>query len=232
MARSRRKRSNASGSENVRPSDEERLRTDAISGGEQDVSPSVHLSPRADRAADAALVAGLALGDPPAATAFVRRFQGNVYGLALSITREPATAEDVSQEAFVRAWRAASTYDPGRASVTTWLLTITRNTAIDAVRARRNSPISPQLLEDVVQDTMSGSDTAETALHKVESTRALRHLAALQPAQARAVVLAVIGGCTAAEVSEHEHIPLGTAKTRIRTGLMRLRTAMQEESSD
>jgi RNA polymerase sigma factor (sigma-70 family) len=191
----------------------------------------VHLSPRADRAADAALVAGLGLGDPPASTAFVRRFQGHVYGLALSITRDPATAEDVAQEAFVRAWRAASTYDPGRASVTTWLLTITRNTAIDAARARRSTPASPQLLEDVVADTLAG-DTTEAAAHRPDSARALQRLAALHPAQARAVVLAVVAGCTAAEVSEHEDVPLDRARTRIRAGLMRVRTAMQEESSD
>jgi RNA polymerase sigma factor (sigma-70 family) len=191
----------------------------------------VQLSPRADRAADAALVAGLSVGDPPAATAFVRRFQSNVYGLALSITRDRTLAEDVAQEAFVRAWRSAATYDPGRASVATWLLTIARNTAIDAVRARRSAPTSPQVLEDVVQDTFAG-DTAEAAVHRLDSARALQHLAAMHPAQARAVVLAVVGGCTAIEVSEHENIPLGTAKTRIRTGLMRLRAAMQEESRE
>jgi RNA polymerase sigma factor (sigma-70 family) len=200
----------------------------AIRSDPGDVSVGVQLSPRADRAADAALVAGLAVGDPPAATAFVRRFQGHVYGLALSITRDRALAEDVAQESFVRAWRAASTYDPGRASVSTWLLTITRNASIDAVRARRTAPASPQMLEDVIQDAFAG-DTAEAAVHRLDSARALQQLAALHPTQARAVVLAVVGGCTAVEVSEHENIPLGTAKTRIRTGLKRLRAAMQEE---
>lgn len=230
MARMRRKRNAAS--DDLPAGEPQRLPAGAILPTGSDVSPDVHLSTRADRAADAALVAGLSLGDPPAATAFVRRFQGNVYGLALSITRDPALAEDVSQEAFVRAWRSASTYDPGRAAVTTWLLTITRNTAIDAVRARRNTPMSPELLEDVLQETFSGSDPEEAAIHKLDSARAVQHLAQLHPTQARAVILAVVGGCTAVEVSEHEHIPLGTAKTRIRTGLMRLRAAMQEESRE
>jgi RNA polymerase sigma-70 factor (ECF subfamily) len=174
----------------------------------------------------------LAVGDPPAATAFVRRFQGNVYGLALSITRDRALAEDVAQDAFLRAWRAAATYDPGRAAVTTWLLTITRNTAIDAVRARRTTPTAPEVLEGVLQETLAGSDPAEAAAHRLDTARALRHLAALHPSQARAVVLAVVGGCTAVEVSEHESIPLGTAKTRIRTGLMRLRESMREDARD
>src|ERR1044072_5147996 len=142
---SRNKRSPAPGSGGERGGESKGLHGDAIRGADDDVSPSVQLSPRADRAAGAALVAGLAVGDPPAANAFVPRFQGNVSGLALSITRDPTLAEDVSQEAFLRAWKAASTYDPGRASVTTWLLTITRNTAFDAVRWRRSTPASPQL---------------------------------------------------------------------------------------
>lgn len=233
MSRSFRKRSAVRGSKEVRASGRTGLRPPpAIPEAASDVTPGVQLSPRADRAADAALIAGLGVGDPPAATAFVRRFQGSVYGLAMAITRDPVVAEDVAQEAFVRAWRAAATYDPARASVTTWLLTITRNTAIDAIRTRRTTPVSPELLEDVVQETFNGADPATTAVQRTDTDRALQHLAALQPDQARAVVLAVVGGCTAAEVSEHEQIPLGTAKTRIRTGLMRLRASMQEDSRE
>jgi RNA polymerase sigma factor (sigma-70 family) len=183
------------------------------------------MPPRVDRAADAALLAGMAVGDPDAATAYVRRFQGSVFGLALSITRDRSLAEDVAQDVFVRAWRAAATYDPGRASMTTWLLTITRNAAIDAVRARRTTPVSPHVLEDVLQQTLVDPDPAEMATARTDSVRALRRLAEHHPKQARAVVLAVITGCTAAEVSEYEQIPLGTAKTRIRSGLRQLRAA-------
>src|SRR5690349_2083588 len=85
-------------------------------------------------ASDEALVAGLALGDADAALAFVRRFQRRVYGCALAIVGDRGRAEDVAQEAFVRAWKHAAIFDPRRASVATWLLTITRNLAIDAVR--------------------------------------------------------------------------------------------------
>lgn len=178
---------------------------------------------RADRADDAALLAGLALGDAAVSAAFVRRFQGAVYGLAVSITRDPRAAEDVSQEVFLRVWRAADTYDVRRASVLTWILTITRNTAIDTVRARRSTPTDGPVLDQLVRDTLGPEpDLAETALHRVETDRALRRLHALSPDQARAVVLAVLGGCTAAEVADREGIPLGTAKTRIRSGLRRL----------
>ncbi|TQL49097.1 sigma-70 family RNA polymerase sigma factor [Ornithinicoccus hortensis] len=187
---------------------------------------------RADRADDAALLAGLALEDPAVSAAFVRRFQGAVYGLAVAITRDPGLAQDVSQEVFVRSWRAADTYDPRRASVLTWLLTITRNAAIDAVRARRATPTDDEVLGQLVQDALSVPDLAETAQLRLETSRAVRRLHDVSPEQARAVVLAVLAGCTAADVAQREGIPLGTAKTRIRTGLRRLRedaAALQRE---
>jgi RNA polymerase sigma factor (sigma-70 family) len=192
----------------------------------------VQLSTYADRADDAALVAGLAVNDGPAATAFVRRFQGAVFGVALSVTRDSSLADDVAQEAFVRAWRAATTFDSRRGSVVTWLLTITRNCAIDAVRSRRSTPTDREQLDQLLHNTMTAPDPAETALRGLERDQAVRRLTAIPREQARAVVLAVVGGCTAAEVSRHENIPLGTAKTRIRSGLRRLRDAMQEERRD
>lgn len=187
----------------------------------------MQLISRADRAADAALVAGVAVGDPPAVVAFVRRFQSAVFGLAMSITRDTGAAEDVAQEVFVRAWRAAGGFDARRGSVLTWLLTITRNAAIDVVRARRSIPTESAVLDQLIDATLQGPDPEESALRRVESERAAAQLRALPPEQARAVVLAVIGGCTAAEVSRHEDVPLGTAKTRIRTGLRRLREGME-----
>ncbi|WP_428537063.1 RNA polymerase sigma factor [Propionicimonas sp.] len=182
----------------------------------------------ADRASDAALVAALALNDEPAAVAFVRRFQGPVYGLALSVTRDPALAEDVAQEAFLRAWRAASSYDIRRGSVLTWLLTITRNLAIDAIRARRSAPVEAGQLEQLLSTTLAGQPPDGTG-GRVESIAAAERLARLPAEQARAVVLAVVGGRTAAEVAAYEGIPLGTAKTRIRSGLHRMRLAMEAE---
>ena len=188
----------------------------------------MNLFPLTDRAGDAALMAGMAVDDEAAAVAFVRRYQGRVFGLAVSITHDRALAEDIAQEAFLRAWRAASTFDPRRGSVLAWLLTITRNLGIDALRARRSLPIETADLELLVARTLEGQ-LPDGAAGRVETLAAGDRLRALPPEQARAVVLAVVGGRTAAEVAAHEGIALGTAKTRIRAGLRRMRQAMEAE---
>ena len=212
----------------IRPSRWKGLRRGAIPAACSDVSLGVTLFSLADRAPDAALVAGLAVQDESAAVAFVRRFEGPVFGLALAITRDRGLAEDVSQEAFLRAWRAASSYDQRRGSVLTWLLTITRNLAIDVVRARRSTPTDSDVLEQLLATTLRGRRIDEIGAH-LEAAEAAARLRELPPDQARAVVLAVIGGNTAQQVADHEGIPLGTAKTRIRTGLRRLRQSLEVE---
>jgi len=215
----------------VGPEGAGRLPSTAIPLQPGHVSPHVGVLSLADRAADVALVEGLAVDDQSAAVAFVRRFQSAVFGLAVSITRDSGLAEDVSQEVFVRAWRAAGSYDRRKASVLTWLLTITRNAAIDSVRTRRPIAVEDELLDALILGTLSGSEVEDVTLLRVESDLARARLRDLPAEQARAVVLAVIGGCTAAEVSSREDIPLGTAKTRIRNGLIKLRLALREEES-
>lgn len=201
------------------------LPNDAIVSDGWTVSPDVMLFPRVDRASDADLVTGMSVNDDQAIVAFVRRFERAVFGLAISITHDRGLAEDVSQEAFLRAWRAAGSYDQRRGAVITWLLTITRNLAIDMIRARRVTPIEDGVLDQLVAATR-GSATDAMGVH-LEAVEAARQLRRLPPDQARAVILAVIGGNTAQEVADHEKIPLGTAKTRIRTGLLRMRLAME-----
>ncbi len=203
------------------------MRPDAIRGDSSSVPTDVTLFSLTDRASDAALVAALALGDEAAAVAFVRRFERRVFGLAVSVTRDRGLAEDVSQEAFLRAWKAAGTYDIRRGSVLTWLLTITRNLAIDAVRARRATPTDDAVLDNLIATTLR--DPSGDVDQQLDAAQSVQHLRELPPEQARAVVLAVVGGNTAQEVADHEGIPLGTAKTRIRTGLLRMRRALEVE---
>ena len=173
-------------------------------------------------ASDEALLDAMAAGDERAALSFVRRFQGRVFGLARTIVNDQQVAEDVAQEAFYRAWRSAPTYDSRRGSVTTWLTTITRNLAIDALRLRRADPVDPaELAASLLVSTSAVPE--EQAERADDAARVRAALAALPEGQRRAVVYAVFFGRTAAEIGELDGIPLGTAKTRIRTGLLRLR---------
>lgn len=184
-------------------------------------------------AGDDALLAGYGTGDRQAAASFIRRHQARVYGLALSIVVDPALAEDVAQEAFTRAWRHAATYDPRRGSVPTWLLTITRNLAIDALRMRRSVPIDPATLA-ALDLKASGFDAEPGRAAELadQTTRLQVALAALPSSQRRAIVLAGLCGRTAQEVSESEGIPLGTAKTRIRTAMRKLRQVLAADADD
>jgi RNA polymerase sigma factor (sigma-70 family) len=177
---------------------------------------------------DDALVAGMAAGDGDAASAFVRRHQRRVFGLARTIVPDDRAAEDVAQEAFVRAWKHAAAYDPRRGAVTTWLLTIARNLAIDAVRVRRAVPIGPETIAglDRVSDERGLQELAELG---DDVARVRLALARLPDEQRRAVLLAGLLGYTAREIGTIEGIPLGTAKTRIRTGLIRLRAMLAVE---
>lgn len=163
----------------------------------------------------------MASGDPAASAAFVRRYQARVFGLALTIVDVPATAEEVAQEAFVRAWRHAGAYDPRRGRVATWLLSITRNAAIDAVRVRRDRPIDP---DDAI--IVLDRDGAPPGPGFEDAEELREALAALPEAQRRPIVLAVYYGLPLAEIASIEGVPLATAKTRLRRGLLRLRAGL------
>ena len=167
------------------------------------------------------------MGDHWAAAAFVRRFERRVFGLALRIVGDPALAEDVAQEALTRAWRHAQAHDPRRGAVATWLLTITRNLAVDALRLHRPVLTDPAVLAELaaVSPERGPADSAVSA----EERRGVRaSLEGVPLDQRRALVLAVFYGHTAREIGEIEGIPLGTAKTRIRAGLSKVRAFAAE----
>jgi RNA polymerase sigma factor (sigma-70 family) len=183
----------------------------------------------ADGLPDEALLAGFGAGDGALAVAFVRRFQRIVFGVALAVTSDPGTAEDVAQHAFERAWRHASVYDARRGSVRSWLTTITHNLAVDVVRARSAMPMDPDDLPAVVT---AMTDSPERLAVANDSAQGLRQALGRLPAtQARAVAMAGIYGMTAGQIAETEQIPLGTAKTRIRDGMRKLRAAYLPEES-
>jgi RNA polymerase sigma factor (sigma-70 family) len=184
----------------------------------------------ADRLPDETLLAGLGAGDADLAVAFVRRFQRVVYGVALTVTRDPVTAEDVAQQAFEQAWRHAQVYDSRRGSVRAWLTTIAHNLAIDVLRARTSAPVDPADLPALLTAV---TDTPERLAVARDSAAELRRaLSRLPGAQARAVAMAGIYGMTARQIAVTESIPLGTAKTRIRDGMLKLRAALLPEDVD
>ena len=181
-----------------------------------------------DTRSDEALLGAMAIGDETAGIAFVRRYQRRAFGLALSIVSDPDLAEDIAQEALVRTWRHAPVYDSRRASVTTWVLTITRNLAIDALRMRRATPIDP---DDIINLGLISTDPDPSeAAQRGDATAQVRlALASVPLEQRRALVLSAFYGLTAEEISRQEDIPLGTAKTRIRAGLSKVRSLLATE---
>ena len=141
-----------------------------------------------ERMDDQALLAGYADGVAEVAVAFVRRFQGHVYGVALAIVGEPALAEDVAQQAFERAWRSAGRYDIAKAGVKTWLTAITRNLAIDSLRVRRPAPLDPV---DLIRLLGAADENPEERAVRADRAATLRSaIRALPPEQARALVMA------------------------------------------
>jgi RNA polymerase sigma factor (sigma-70 family) len=172
-------------------------------------------------ASDDALLAGYATGDRDAATLFIRRFESKVFGLALAITRAPVDAEEVAQDAFVRAWRYAASYDARRGSVASWLLGIVRNVAIDRVRVstRHREVVLGELPTEIDHDL----DSADIVIDRDAVLRIGASLQSLPPEQREAVVAVMVYGLSAREVSDASDVPLGTVKTRIRLGLRKLR---------
>jgi RNA polymerase sigma factor (sigma-70 family) len=175
---------------------------------------------------DDALLDGLATGDPDAAAAFIERFPRRVFGVAVC---DSSLAEDVAQETFFRAWQRAAAFDPRRGTVVSWLLAIARNLAIDTVRLRRIVIVDPEELI-ARRDPVSDRGPADLALLSTETERLRTAIGQLPVEQCRALVLAAFFGRTAQEIADSEAIPLGTAKTRIRTAMIRLRAALVDDS--
>jgi RNA polymerase sigma-70 factor, ECF subfamily len=164
-------------------------------------------------------------GDESAFSALYDATSSRAYGLALRVVRDPAQAEEVTQEAYLETWRTAARYDPDRGSAVSWLLTIVHRKAVDRVRSaeastRRDTTYHLRT-QPVPHDT-----TAEAAHASMDAHRVRGALATLTRVQREALELAYFGGYTHTEVAGLLELPVGTAKTRIRDGLIRLRDTM------
>jgi RNA polymerase sigma-70 factor (ECF subfamily) len=181
--------------------------------------------------ADQRLMRAFADRDPGAADTIYHRFAGRIYGLGLVMLGNEAAAQDLVQDTFVKLWRSADRYDRTRGKLETWVLLMARSLAIDAIRRR---VLEARTLESAghPSETDQGPGPAERAVTIDLTERARRAMAALPPEQRAALELAYLAGKTSAEISDLEGIPVGTAKTRIRAALLRLRDQMSAENED
>ena len=170
------------------------------------------------------LIVTVAGGESGAFDELFRHLSGPVYRTALAVIRDPALAEEVSQEVLVEIWRTAGRFDPGRGSAASWALTIARRRAIDRVRSttadtdreRRNAAV-PVSWDEV-------SETVEGILDRERLTSSLDRLS---DPQREAIMLAYYGGHTHNEIAGILGVAVGTVKSRIRTGLAKLRESMR-----
>jgi RNA polymerase sigma-70 factor (ECF subfamily) len=172
---------------------------------------------------EADLLARVASGDEPALAALYDRMSNLAYGLALRVLGNADAAEDVVQDAFLRIWHRADRYEPDRGAARAWVLRVVRNVAIDRLRtmdARLRAETRSQTESALVAVPESPDETASRS----ERSRILRQALADLPAeQRRAIEIAYFEGLSHSEIAERERMPLGTVKTRIRDGVIRLR---------
>ena len=190
--------------------------------------PGEQPTERPDDQSPDGLLTLVALGDAEAFERLYPVLARAVYGLALRVVRNPSLAEEVSQEVLVEVWRFAPRYDRTRGSAMAWVMTIAHRRAVDRVR-REQSQVDRALR--AVERPTGDHDVVSAAMERSwDTARVSRALAALTAAQREAIELAFFAGYTHQQVSGALGIPLGTAKTRIRDGLIRLRDALGVES--
>jgi RNA polymerase sigma-70 factor, ECF subfamily len=170
------------------------------------------------------LLALVARGEHAAFETVYDMFAGPVYGLVRKVLRDPAQSEEVAQEILLEVWRTASRFDPARGSASSWIMTIAHRRAIDRVRSESASTAREQKM---TPGPVSGDDVAELVETKLDRQRVRRCLGTLTSLQSESVKLAYYGGYTYPQVAELLAVPLGTIKTRIRDGLIRLRDCME-----
>ena len=172
----------------------------------------------------------LASGDQASASALYDRHARPIYSLILRIVGDEGDAEDVLQDVFAQAFRQAARYDASRGPVAAWLLMMARSRSIDRVRSRRSRPEAQTSDDEHAMDEMPGSmpDAASSMLDEEQARIVQRALGALPPIQRVAIELAYYDGLSHREIAERLEEPLGTVKTRIRLGLLKLRDALTE----
>jgi RNA polymerase sigma-70 factor (ECF subfamily) len=182
-----------------------------------------------DNARLSAQIDRVANGDQAAFAALYDELAPLVFGIVKRVVRDGAHAEEVTQEVFVDLWRLAARFDAGRGNVKTWAATIAHRRAVDRVRSEQSHRNRERIDAVAAPTPTSGPD--ELAVDGDSRQRAVSALGQLSAPQREALELAYYGGLTHVEVADRLGIALGTAKTRIRDGLLRLRSVLGEEAN-
>ena len=193
-----------------------------------DASGSPHGEPEVTGAASPDLAELLRLSGRGDEAAFARLYDATAaraFGLAVRVVRDPAQAEEVTQEAFLEIWRTASRFDRERGSAVSWVLTLVHRKAVDRVRSAEASTRRDTTYHQS-NVAVEHDSTAEAAQASMEARRVRQALGSLTEVQREALELAYFKGYTHTEVATMLDLPVGTAKTRIRDGLIRLRDTM------
>lgn len=165
----------------------------------------------------------LAKGDRDALAELYARYQRVVFSVVLRLVRDRAEAEELAQETFVEAWRRATQYQPERANVVAWLVTIARSRAIDRLRGRSTAErVEP------LEQPVAPISTPDEVVHAVRTRREVRQRLAELPVEQRALLeLAWDEGLSQTEIAQRTGLPLGTVKTRTRTALITLKRQLE-----
>ncbi|GAA1525483.1 ECF RNA polymerase sigma factor SigK [Agromyces terreus] len=182
------------------------------------------LSGERPRALEDLLVA-TAAGDRDAFSALYDATSARVFGLVRRLLVDSAQAEEVTQDVFLEAWQTAARFDPERGAAIPWLLTLAHRRAVDRVRASQAS--RDRDLKTGIRDlAVPVDEVAEAAEIAIEHEKVAEALTSLSPAQRECISLAYYGGCTQSEIATRLEVPLGTVKTRLRDGMIRLRDVL------
>lgn len=178
---------------------------------------------------EAKLVKRLIQQDQSALSELYQQFGGLVYSIAMRVVQNPVLAEEVTQDAFLKVWHQPASWDPNRGKFVSWLLTITRYTAIDLLRKEQRRPVQDAVeLDDLRIGSRSLMDDPTW-----QDGRVLRTLLERLPhEQVQVIELAFFEGMSHSEMSEHLKLPLGTVKTRVRLGLHKLKALWTEETEN